>query len=50
MPPAAAPPSDRRFSWARALHNREHHAVAGTLAGLALLALKVWYTHGFVGR
>ena len=27
--------------------NREHHAVAGTLAGLALLALKVWYTSEF---
>ena len=45
-----APPSDRRFSWARAIGNREHHAVAGTLAGLALLALKVWYTQRFVGR
>jgi protein-S-isoprenylcysteine O-methyltransferase Ste14 len=45
-----APPSERRFSWARALRNREHHALAGTLAGLCLLALKVWYTHGFVGR
>jgi protein-S-isoprenylcysteine O-methyltransferase Ste14 len=44
------PPSDRRFSWARAIRNREHHTVAGTLAGLALLALKVWYTQGFVGR
>ena len=44
------PPSDRRFSWARAIRNREHHAVAGTLAGLALLALKVWYTQSFVGR
>lgn len=45
-----APPSDRRFSWRRALRNREHHAMAGILAGLALLVLKVWYTHGFVGR
>jgi protein-S-isoprenylcysteine O-methyltransferase Ste14 len=44
------PPSDRRFNWARAIRNREHHAVAGTLAGLALLALKVWYTQSFVGR
>jgi protein-S-isoprenylcysteine O-methyltransferase Ste14 len=44
------PPSDRRFSWARVLHNREHHAVAGALAGLSLLALKVWYSQGFVGR
>jgi protein-S-isoprenylcysteine O-methyltransferase Ste14 len=45
-----APPSDRRFSWARALRNREHHAVAGALAGLSLLVLKVWYSQGFVGR
>jgi protein-S-isoprenylcysteine O-methyltransferase Ste14 len=44
------PPSDRRFSWARALRNREHHAVAGALAGLSLLMLKVWYSQGFVGR
>ena len=44
------PPSDRRFNWARVLHNREHHAVAGALAGLSLLALKVWYSQGFVGR
>ena len=44
------PPSTRRFSWARALHNREHHAVAGALAGLSLLVLKVWYSQSFVGR
>ena len=44
------PPSDRRFSWARAIANREHHAVAGTLAGLSLLVLKVWYSQSFVGR
>jgi protein-S-isoprenylcysteine O-methyltransferase Ste14 len=44
------PLSDRRFSWARALRNREHHAVAGALAGLSLLVLKVWYSQGFVGR
>jgi len=44
-----APPSGRRFSGERALRNREHHTVAGVVAGLALLALKVWYTHGFVG-
>lgn len=36
-----AAPMDRRFSWARALRNREHHAVAGLLAGFALLALKI---------
>lgn len=36
-----APPMVRSFSVARALANREHHAVAGLLAALALLALKV---------
>ena len=43
------PPTDRRFSWARALGNREHHAVAGALAGMSLLLLKVWYSQRFVG-
>jgi hypothetical protein len=36
-----AAPMARRFSWARARRNREHHAIAGVVAGLALLALKV---------
>jgi protein-S-isoprenylcysteine O-methyltransferase Ste14 len=36
-----AEPLDRRFSWARAIRNREHHAVAGLAAGLALLAWKI---------
>ena len=45
-----APASTRAFSWERAWRNREHHALAGLLAGLSLLALKVWYSHGFVGR
>ena len=36
-----APPMPRSFSAARALANREHHAVAGLLVALALLALKV---------
>lgn len=45
-----APPSGRRFSWARALANREHHALAGVLAGGLLLLLKVWYSQSFVGR
>lgn len=36
-----APPMRRSFSAARALANREHHAVAGLLTALALLALKV---------
>jgi hypothetical protein len=36
-----APPMVRAFSAARALGNREHHAIAGLLLALALLALKV---------
>jgi hypothetical protein len=35
-----AAPMPRRFSLARARANREHHTIAGMLAGLALLALK----------
>jgi hypothetical protein len=31
----------RRFSLARALRNREHHAIAGLIAGFALLAVKM---------
>jgi protein-S-isoprenylcysteine O-methyltransferase Ste14 len=38
---AAAEPTTRRFSLARARRNREHRAVAGLCAGFALLALKV---------
>lgn len=45
-----APASARSFSWSRAWRNREHHALAGLIGGLALLALKVWYSHGFVGQ
>ena len=37
----AAAPMPRRFSWSRARFNREHHTVAGVVAGFALLALKV---------
>jgi len=44
-----APPSARSFSWERAWRNREHHALAGLAGGLLLLALKVWYSQGFVG-
>lgn len=44
-----APVSSRSFSWERAWRNREHHALAGLVAGLSLLALKVWYSRGFVG-
>ena len=36
-----APPMPRRFSLSRALGNREHHTIAGLLAALALLAIKV---------
>jgi protein-S-isoprenylcysteine O-methyltransferase Ste14 len=32
---------ERSFSWARALRNREHHAILGLIAGLALLAVKL---------
>jgi protein-S-isoprenylcysteine O-methyltransferase Ste14 len=38
---SAAPPMQRAFSAGRALQNREHHALAGLLVALALLALKV---------
>jgi len=34
----------RSFSLARALHNREHHTVAGLVAALLLLAFKVGYS------
>lgn len=36
-----AAPMARRFSFSRAVGNREHHAVAGVLGGFALLALKL---------
>ena len=45
-----APPSVRAFSWERAWRNREHHALAGLIGGLSLLALKVWYSQSFVGQ
>jgi protein-S-isoprenylcysteine O-methyltransferase Ste14 len=31
----------RGFSWSRALRNREHHAMAGLVGGLLVLALKM---------
>jgi protein-S-isoprenylcysteine O-methyltransferase Ste14 len=34
-------PMVRRFSVSRALFNREHHTIAGVVAGFALLALKL---------
>ena len=36
-----AAPMDRAFSWSRALRNREHHAMAGLMAGLLALSLKL---------
>lgn len=36
-----AAPMPRRFSLARAIRNREHRAIAGLVAGFALLALKI---------
>lgn len=38
---ARAERMDRRFSFARAMRNREYRAVAGLIAGFALLALKM---------
>ena len=37
-----APAIERSFSWQRAIYNREHHTIAGLLAGLALLAAKIY--------
>ena len=37
-----APRIERAFSWERARRNREHHTIAGLLAGLALLAAKMY--------
>ena len=34
-------PANRPFSWARAVRNREHHAMAGLVAGFCALALKI---------
>lgn len=36
-----AAPMDRRFSWPRAIGNREHHTMLGLATGLALLAMKM---------
>ena len=35
-------PMDRPFSWERALHNREHHTLAGLFAGFLFLAAKTY--------
>jgi protein-S-isoprenylcysteine O-methyltransferase Ste14 len=37
-----APKVERSFSWQRAIYNREHHTIAGLVAGLALLGLKAY--------
>jgi protein-S-isoprenylcysteine O-methyltransferase Ste14 len=34
-------PMDRPFSWQRALHNREHHTLAGLAAAMLILASKL---------
>lgn len=36
-----APKVERRFSWQRAIYNREHHTIAGLVSGLLLLAGKM---------
>ena len=41
-----APRVERSFSWRRALYNREHHTIAGLIAGLILLAAKVYFFGG----
>jgi protein-S-isoprenylcysteine O-methyltransferase Ste14 len=41
-----APKMERTFSWPRAIHNREHHTIAGILAGLVLLAGKLMLAGG----
>ena len=38
-----APRIERSFSWQRAIHNREHHTVAGLITGLLLLAAKIYF-------
>ena len=38
-----APKVERSFSWQRAIHNREHHTIAGLLSGLLLLAAKMMF-------
>jgi hypothetical protein len=34
-------PMNRTFSWQRAIHNREHHTIAGLVAALVVLAAKL---------
>ena len=33
----------RRFSWQRALYNREHHTMAGLAGALAILTMKLYW-------
>jgi uncharacterized membrane protein len=35
-------PMDRGFSWQRAIHNREHHTIAGLAAAMLILASKLF--------
>lgn len=35
-------PMDRAFSWRRALHNREHHTIAGLVGGFLILTAKLY--------
>jgi protein-S-isoprenylcysteine O-methyltransferase Ste14 len=37
-----APAVERTFSWPRAIHNREHHTIAGLVTGLLVLAAKMY--------
>ena len=37
-----AEPMQRRFSWQRAIYNREHHTIAGLLTAFAILAAKIY--------
>jgi protein-S-isoprenylcysteine O-methyltransferase Ste14 len=38
-----AEPMQRKFSWQRAIYNREHHTIAGLAAALLILVLKVFF-------
>ena len=41
-----APATIRSFSWQRAVYNREHHSIAGVIAGWLLLAGKMILARG----
>ncbi len=38
-----APRVERVFSWQRAIHNREHHTIAGLVSGLLILSAKIYF-------